>query len=81
MHAGPGKIVAGSILMGIGAGVALGGAFMVGSALVAAYQERVQQMEMPPSAMARHHWNRFKSAAAAGASEWNNGHQVETAPR
>ncbi len=67
------QIVGGSILMGIGGVIALAGAVMAGTALVAAYRERVRQMEVPPSVLARQNWERVKAATAAGLGEWRDG--------
>ena len=67
------QIMSGSILMAIGGVLALTGATIVGTALVAAYRERVRQMEVPPSVLARQNWDRVKAASAAGMSEWRNG--------
>jgi hypothetical protein len=76
------QIVAGSILIGIGTVAAIAGATMAGAALVAAYRERVRQMDVPPSALARQEWDRFVSAASAGMGEWRNGrHPAEGVPR
>jgi hypothetical protein len=69
------QIIAGAILMGIGGALALGGAAMAGTAFVAAYRERVRQMDVPPSELARQHWNRARHAAAVGVGEWRNGRQ------
>jgi hypothetical protein len=69
------QIVSGSILIGIGGVLALAGAAMAGTALVAAYRDRVRQMDVPPSVLARHHWQRMKSATAAGVGEWRNGRE------
>ncbi len=69
------QIVAGSILMGIGGTLALAGAAVAGAALIAAYRDRVRQMEVPPSVLARQNWERMKSATAAGMGEWRNGRQ------
>jgi hypothetical protein len=69
------QIMSGTILMGIGGVLALAGAAMAGTALVAAYRDRVRQMEVPPSELARQHWHRARHAAAAGVGEWRNGRQ------
>ncbi|HLH84415.1 MAG TPA: hypothetical protein VKV38_14225 [Trebonia sp.] len=69
------QIVSGSILMGIGGALALAGAAMAATALVAAYRERLQRMEVPPGVLARQNWERFKAASAAGMGEWRNGRQ------
>ena len=73
------QIMSGAILIGVGGVLALAGAAMAGTALVAAYRDRVRQMEVPPSELARQHWGRARAAAAAGVGEWRNGrHPVES---
>jgi len=67
------QIMGGAILMGVGGVLALAGAAMAGTALVAAYRDRVRQMEVPPSVLARQHWDRARAAAIAGVGEWRNG--------
>ena len=67
------QILAGSILIGVGGVLALAGAAMAGTALVVALQRRVQQMDTPPSELARHHWSRVRAATNAGVGVWRNG--------
>jgi hypothetical protein len=67
------QVVGGSILIGIGGVIALAGVAMAGTALVAAYRERVRQMEVPPSVIARQNWDRVKAATVAGLGEFRNG--------
>ena len=69
------QIISGTVLMGIGGVLALAGAAMAGTALVAAYRDRVRQMDVPPTELARQHWNRARHAAAVGVGEWRNGAQ------
>ena len=69
------QIMGGAILMGVGGVIALAGAAMAGTALVAAYRDRVRQMEVPPSVLARQQWDRARAAAVAGVGEWRNGGQ------
>jgi hypothetical protein len=69
------QIIRGSILIGVGSVIALAGAAMAGTAFVAAYRDRVSQMEVPPSVLARQHWERARHAAAVGVGEWRNGSQ------
>jgi hypothetical protein len=74
-----GQVVGGAILIGIGGIMALTGLGVAGTALVTAYRERIGQMDVPPSELARHHWGRVKAATAAGLAEWNNGAQPAAA--
>ncbi len=75
LHINMRQVVGGSILIGIGGAIALAGVAMAGTALVAAYRERVRQMEVPPSVLARQNWDRVRAATAAGLSELRNGRQ------
>lgn len=74
-----GQVVGGAILIGIGGIMALAGLGVAGTALLTAYRERIGQMDVPPTELARRHWGRMKSATAAGVGEWRNGAQPAAA--
>jgi hypothetical protein len=65
-----GQIRAGAILIGVGGTFVLAGAVVAGTALWSAFQQRVQQMDVPPSELARQHWSAVKHATSAGADVW-----------
>jgi len=65
-----GQIRAGGILLGVGGALALAGAVVAGTALMAALRQRVQQMDVPPSDLARQHWSAVKHATSAGLDVW-----------
>jgi hypothetical protein len=67
-----GPLVAGGILVGIGAVVALAGAAVAGTHLVAATRAWMKELETPPSELARLKWEQAKSAAASGATTWRD---------
>jgi len=69
------QVVGGSILIGIGGVIALAGIAMAGTALAAAFRERVRQMDVPPSVLAKQNWDRVRAATAAGLTELRNGRQ------
>lgn len=69
------QLAGGSILIMAGGAVALAGITMAGAALVTAYRNRAQAMDIPPSALARHHLNRVRQATAAGIAEYRNGRE------
>jgi hypothetical protein len=69
------QVITGAILIGIGGVIALAGAALAGTAFVSAYRDRVSQMEVPPTELARQHWNRARHAAMVGVGEWRNGAQ------
>jgi len=64
------QVVAGAVLIGVGGAIVLAGAAMAGTALVTAFRQRVQQMDVPPGELARQHWSAVKHAANAGAAVW-----------
>jgi len=70
-----GQVVGGAILIGIGGIMALAGLAVAGTALWTAYRERIGQMDVPPSELAKQQWGRMKAATAAGLGEWRNGMQ------
>lgn len=65
-----GPLMAGGILIGIGAVVALAGAVVAGTHVAAATRAWVRELETPPGQLARLKWEQAKSAAAAGAASW-----------
>jgi hypothetical protein len=67
-----GPLVVGGILIGIGAVVAMAGAAVAGAHLVAATRTWVNELETPPSQLARLKWEQAKHAAATGAGAWRN---------
>jgi hypothetical protein len=69
------QVIAGSILIGVGGIIALAGAAVAGVALVVAYRDRVRQMDVPPTELARRHWHRVREATNAGLGQWRNGSQ------
>lgn len=78
-----GPLIAGGILIGLGAVVALTGAAVAGAHLVAATRAWIKDLETPPDQLARLKWEQAKTAAAAGAATWR-GHpnaQVRLARR
>lgn len=75
IHLNTRQVVGGTILIGIGGVLALAGIAMAGTALVAAYRDRVSQMDVPPSVLARQQLDRVRAATAAGYAELRNGRQ------
>ena len=56
----------------------LAGVVVSGSCLAAAVRDWASRQEVPPTELARHHWERAKASAAAGATAWRNGTQEHT---
>ena len=65
-----GPLIAGGILIGIGAVVALAGLAVAGTHVVAATRAWIKELETPPSELARLKWEQAKTAAASGATSW-----------
>jgi hypothetical protein len=67
-----GQIRAGAILLGIGGTIAFAGAALAGLAIASAFSRRVQQMDVPPTELARQHWSAVKHATTTGVGVWRN---------
>jgi hypothetical protein len=65
-----GPLVTGGILIGVGALVAIAGAAVAGTHVVAATRAWIKELETPPDQLARLRWEQAKAAAAAGVSTW-----------
>jgi hypothetical protein len=63
-------LIIGAVLLGAGAMAALAGLIVGGSHLVSATRKWVQEMEVPPSDLAKAKWAQARAAASAGASAW-----------
>jgi hypothetical protein len=66
-------LVGGGVLVGVGGLLGFTGFVLAGSALLSATRQWVDQLERPPSEIARRKWQQAKAAAAAGAEAWRNG--------
>jgi hypothetical protein len=67
-----GPLVAGGILIGIGAVVAMAGMAVAGTHVVAATRAWIDELETPPGQLAMLKWEQAKTAAAAGAATWRD---------
>ena len=68
-----GPLIIGGVLVGVGAMLVMAG-IAVGSAHVLAATRRwINEMETPPSEIARQKWAQARAAAAAGTAAWQNG--------
>jgi hypothetical protein len=67
-----GPLRAGAILVGIGAAIGLAGLAVSGGHVIAATRRWIDELETPPSELARQRWVQGKAAVAAGASAWQN---------
>ncbi len=68
-----GFLITGGSLVAAGALIALAGLAVGGSHVVSATRRWIQEMEAPPSELAKIKWKQARSAASAGAAAWQNG--------
>jgi membrane protein implicated in regulation of membrane protease activity len=71
-----GLLVAGSALVGFGVFVAFSGVVILSGAAVSATRRWVNQLERPPSELARLRWQQTRAAARAGAEAWRTGRRA-----
>ena len=60
------------MLVALGGLLGFTGMALVSSALLSATRQWVDQLERPPTEVARRRWEQTKAAAAAGASAWRD---------
>jgi hypothetical protein len=68
-----GALITAAGLMGGGAILALAGLAIGGAHLISATRRWVQEMDVPPSEVAKLKWAQARTAAAAGTAAWRNG--------
>ena len=61
------RIAGGGVLIGIGGLLGFTGMLLVGSAIVTVARQRVNQLEQPPSELAKRTWQQARAATTAGA--------------
>jgi hypothetical protein len=66
------RIAGGGVLIGIGGLLGFTGMLLVGSAIVSVARQRVNQLEQPPSELAKRTWQQARAATTAGANAWRN---------
>jgi hypothetical protein len=65
--------------VGAGTLIALTGLAVGGGHLLSATRQWINDMEVPPSELARLKWTQARAAMAAGAAAWQNGAQPHPA--
>ena len=73
-------LIGGGVLVGVSGLLGFTGIVLVGSALLSATRQWVNQLERPPSEIARRKWQQAKAAASAGTVAWRNGPQIPLSP-
>ena len=67
------RIAGGGVLVGVGGLLGFTGMLLVSSAIISAARQRVNQLEQPPSVIAKRTWQQARAATTAGAKAWRNG--------
>ena len=68
-----GPLIISAVMVGAGALIAFAGLTVGATYVISVTRRRIQQMEVPPSELARMKWTQAKAAVSAGASAWQNG--------
>lgn len=68
-----GLLITGGALVAAGVMIALAGLAVGSLHMVSATRRWIQEMEVPPSELAKIKWAQARSAAAAGTAAWQNG--------
>jgi len=68
-----GPLIISAVMVGAGALIAFAGLTVGATYVIAVTRRRIQEMEVPPSELARMKWTQAKAAVSAGASAWQNG--------
>jgi hypothetical protein len=68
-------LVGGGVLVALGGLLGFTGMALVSSALLSATRQWVNQLERPPTEIARRRWEQTKAAASAGAAAWRDNPQ------
>ena len=73
-------LITSAALVGGGTLIALTGLAVGGGYLLSVTRQWINEMEVPPSELARVKWTQARTAMAAGAAAWQNGTQGESSP-
>ena len=72
-------LITSAVLVGVGTLIALTGLAVGGGHLLSVTRQWINEMEVPPSELARLKWTQARAAMAAGATAWQNGTQSSPA--
>jgi hypothetical protein len=67
-----GPLITGAGLVAAGGLIALAGLVVGGAHLISATRQWIEEMEVPPSELAKLKWAQAKTAAAAGTAAWQD---------
>ena len=71
-------LITSAAMIGAGTLIALAGLAVGGSHLLSVTRQWINEMEVPPSELARLKWTQARTAMAAGAAAWQNGTQSQS---
>jgi hypothetical protein len=69
-------LITSAVMVGAGTLIVLAGLAVGGGHLAVATRKWVNEMEVPPSELARIKWTQARAAVSAGAQAWQNGTQA-----
>jgi hypothetical protein len=73
-------LIISAAMVGGGTLIALTGLAVGGGHLLSVTRQWINEMEVPPSELARLKWTQARAAMAAGAAAWQNGPQSQSSP-
>ncbi len=73
-------LITSAVMVGAGTLIALAGLAVGGGQLLSVARQWVNEMEVPPSELARLKWTQARAAMAAGAAAWQDGPQSQSSP-
>jgi hypothetical protein len=73
-------LITSAVMVGVGTLIALTGLAVGGGHLLSVTRQWINEMEVPPSELARLKWTQARAAMAAGAAAWQNGAQSQSSP-
>jgi hypothetical protein len=73
-------LITSAVLVGVGTLIALTGLAVGGGHLLSVTRQWINEMEVPPSELARLKWTQARAAMAAGAAAWQDGTQSQSSP-
>jgi hypothetical protein len=71
-------VVGGGVLLGTGGLLGFIGVLLLSSAVVSATRRWVNQLDQPPSELAKLKWRQARAATVAGAKAWQGGSQTQS---
>lgn len=72
-------LITSAAMVGAGTLIALAGLAVGGGHLLSATRQWINEMEVPPSELAKLRWTQARAAMTAGAAAWQNGAQSHPA--